>query len=130
MQFYIFSIVQLVLVNLLIFKNVSEKFRLIILQNWEYVNFDLFFIIIVLLSRNLYMKYVGYSRFHGSSNAWFSMRRRPTNAEVRKAKCKDIFDKTFALNLTLALILLLTICIGWRVFQNSTFHNFFCLFYP
>lgn len=70
----------------------------------------------VLLSRNLYMKYVGYSRFHGASSAWFSMRRKPTNAEVKKTKCKEIFDKTFALNLTLALILLLTICIGWRVF--------------
>jgi len=76
------------------------------------------------------MKYVGYSKFHGSSSAWFSMRKKPTSAEVRKAKCRDVFDKTFALNLTLALLLLLTICIAWRLFSMSTFHNFVCLFYP
>jgi hypothetical protein len=76
------------------------------------------------------MKYVGYSKFHGSSSAWFSLRKKPTPSEVHRATCADIFDKSFGLNLTLALILLLAICVGWRLFQVNTFHNFFCLFYP
>ena len=36
---------------------------------------DLFIFTALLLSRNIYMKYVGYSKFHGSSSVWFSLRK-------------------------------------------------------
>jgi hypothetical protein len=94
------------------------------------VNLDLFLFTAILLSRSLYTKYIGYSKFFGAASAWFSLRKKPTPSEVRKASCKEVFDKFFLLNFGFAIVLLVGIFVGWRLFTANTFHNFICLFYP
>ena len=94
------------------------------------MNIDLFIFTALLLSRNIYMKYVGYSKFHGSSSVWYSLRKRPTPTEIKKATCTEFFEKSFALNFAFVLLLLLGIFVGWRLFSLNSFHNFLCLFYP
>ncbi len=94
------------------------------------MNFDLFIFTAILLSRNIYTKYVGYSRFFGSGKAWFSVRKKATRSEVKKISWKDALDKFFILNLALAIMFILMMVVGWRLFSVNTIHNFLCLFYP
>lgn len=41
-----------------------------------------------------------------------------------------VLSKTFAINLGIMVLMILSVVVSWRLFSQNHFHNFICLFYP
>ncbi|CDW90145.1 UNKNOWN [Stylonychia lemnae] len=100
-KYFLFAIVQIIFVNLLIFK-----------QNYEYINFDLVIFSALMLGRTIYLKIIAHNSYLG-----IQVRNNQANRHVM-------------LNMIMLVLMIIQIIVVWRLFIGNNFHNFICLFYP
>ncbi len=95
------------------------------------MNINLFIFTSLLLMKTIYIKYLNYQYYQGSTY-WLKLKRttiKLLSADQQK-KTLVLISKPFIMNLFVLSLMLLAAWTAWKLFTSNSVHNFICLFYP